>query len=351
MRWISFLFAVFLLSGTVVAEEEFRARNRAVIDDHVIPGYQRFAIAIKPLQTSTEALCAAPSSEALKIAQGSFSRTMLAWQGVQHIRFGPVEQENRLFRISFWPDRKNFTGRQLRAVLATADPKLLESNGLQVSSVAIQGFMALERLLFADAPARESGYACDFAAAITVNLSEMADEIVTEWSGPKGWRSVMLTPGPDNPVYQNDKEVTLEIFKALGAGLVVLKDQKLLSVIGNAGRQPKPKRAEAWRSQSSLENIRASLAALNELLQIGYRDILENNNGGDGTEAIAQVMREANLALDNIDHALPQAVHNDEDRKWLNYLLFQISTAQDVVAGEIVPALDLPLSFNALDGD
>ena len=344
------LFFAFILPGLAFAEEDYRARNEAIIEQYIVPGYQQFAASVSTLREPLEILCATLSADALADAQTTFSDVMTAWQRVQHIRLGPVQLDDRLFRISFWPDPRNFTGRQLASTLESADPELLEEGVVGDRSVAIQGLMTLERLLFADAPAQNGGYPCEYAKAIAANLSQMATEIEQEWTQPGIWLDIIQAPGPDNEIYQSDKELTGEIFKALSTGFQVLKDQKLVSVIGTEDQQPKPRRAEAWRSGNSLSNIRASLAALDEMIQIGYGDIL-NASADDGAETMRQIIRDANLALDNIQHPLPEASENEDDRKWLTFLVFQITAAQEVLAGEIVPALDLPLSFNALDGD
>ena len=347
--WI--LITLLLLPVSALAETDDRTRNRAVIDEHIIPAYQRLAISMIQMREPMAALCVNPSNDTLSAAQAFFQNAMTAWQSVQHIRFGPVAFENRLFRISFWPDHKNFTGRQLRAVLAARDERILAPGVLKERSVAVQGLMALERLLFGDQIAVNDEYACAYAEAIVANLIGISQSIETEWTSTESWRDVMLSPGPENPVYQSDREVTVEIFKVLTAGFQILKDQKLLAVMGTDERRPRPRRAEAWRSQRSFANVRINLDALIHLVKVGFWDVLIASNDGDGAETVQQVMREANLALDNMKHPLPEAVTDKADRKWLNYLLLQISTAQDTLAGEIVPALALPLSFNALDGD
>ena len=58
-----------------------------------------------------------------------------------------IQVQNRGFRIQFWPDFRNKTGKQLSRVLAAKDRAALDEETFSRTSIAVQGLPALERLL------------------------------------------------------------------------------------------------------------------------------------------------------------------------------------------------------------
>ena len=142
---------------------EWTVVNLAVTDAVVLPAYDRFAASTSPLLAASEQLCAAVTEGNLAAAQQAYAAAFAAWQGVQHLQFGPITYFNWNYRLQFWPDDNGTALRQLDALLAAADPAVLESAAFAQQSVGVQGFPALERLLFADdslATLQEQPYHC-----------------------------------------------------------------------------------------------------------------------------------------------------------------------------------------------
>ena len=59
----------------------------------------------------------------------TFKEAMLAWQGIQNIRFGPAETGMRHHNLQFWPDKKNHIGKRLNKLLASKNNSKLEDDG------------------------------------------------------------------------------------------------------------------------------------------------------------------------------------------------------------------------------
>ena len=80
----------------------------------------------------------------------------------------------------------------------------------------MQGLPALELLLYsgdkallhASAP---DDFRCALASAIADNLHGIATDVLTGWTGEKGWSVLIENPGPDNPVYRTHAEAATEI--------------------------------------------------------------------------------------------------------------------------------------------
>jgi len=115
------------------------------VTDHILPGYAAFAAATQSLATAAAADCDPASLTA------PFNAAYDAWIGVQHLRFGPVEQDGIGLSIAFWPDPKGSGARAQRGLL-TGDAALLTPASFAQQSVAARGLTGLERLLFPKTP-------------------------------------------------------------------------------------------------------------------------------------------------------------------------------------------------------
>ena len=96
----------------------------AIVETHVIPGYERLADETSTLARAAGDDCS-PSNTTL-IA--SFHDAFDAWIGVSHLRFGPSEQADRAFALAFWPDPRGSTPKALGTLIRNADPVIETMN-------------------------------------------------------------------------------------------------------------------------------------------------------------------------------------------------------------------------------
>ena len=82
----------------------------AALNDHILPGYARFAEATKDLAQAAATDC---DAEALAPV---FHAAFDAWMPVADIRLGP--SETGALSIAFWPDARGFTPRTLARLIA-----------------------------------------------------------------------------------------------------------------------------------------------------------------------------------------------------------------------------------------
>ncbi|MEI9898950.1 MAG: imelysin family protein [Hyphomicrobium sp.] len=174
----------------------------SAIDTHIVPRLARVEAAAETLTTDVKTLCAAPGdSGLLERAQKSFANTVEAWGAIDFIRFGPVAEEHRLERFFFWPDPRATTERQLQALLAKRDPKLLDEKALIDESVAVQGLGALEFILWNEKKPLDAGdddarYRCQFATAISTNLATSRTRSLTAGRRPAAGAARCWRRGP-----------------------------------------------------------------------------------------------------------------------------------------------------------
>jgi predicted lipoprotein len=335
--------------------------NRALTDTVVVPGYQRFAAATASLEAAVAGFCAAPTPERLKDARAAFADAMLAWQHVQPIVYGPILSGARTSVIQLFPDRRGTITRQLSQALAARDPKVVAPGGLEGKSVALTGFPALEQILYDDArlPGTEASgpdadYACALAAAIARNLAGIAAGVLEEWQRPGGFRETVLTAAAGNDAYFTAEDATADLLKSLHTALQSVIALKLEAPLGASLEEAKPRRAESWRSELSLADIRANL----ETAQALYAG---PGSFGDALAAIAdedqldwtirQGFARAFAQLDGIAPPLHAAVEDPTARARIEALLAELRTLRRLVGQELAPALGLLVGFNAMDGD
>ncbi len=360
-RLIPVLAAALLLSSPAQAEDALERLNRQLADAVLIPGYQHFADATAGLATVVADFCAAPDPARLAAARHGFEVALDAWERVQPIVFGPARAGGRTMIIQLFPDARGAVSRQLAKALAARDPALIATGGLDGKSVALTGFPALEQILYDDArlPSRgassaEAAYACALAAAIGRNLAGQAAALLDDWQRPGGFRDAVLTAAAGNDIYQAADEATGDYLKSLHTALQAIIALKLEGPLGKSPDSAKPMRAENWRSERSLADIRANLETAQALYLSpgGFSDALRALTDEDQLDsAIRKGFERMFATLDGIGLPLHAAVEDPAARPKVEALVAEAKALRQLIAQELAPALDLAVGFNALDGD
>lgn len=335
----------------------FRPVVDAVVDKAVLPGYRALAEAADTEAAAVSALCAAPAPAGLDAARAGFAALVDAWSRVEMFRFGPARDRNRAERLFFWPDRKGLGQRQVDDLLASADETATDVAALREKSVAVQGLLALEYVLYGDGSASlaappAAGFRCRYAAAVAGAIALTAHEILDGWIVPGGFADTLRTAGPENPVYRSHGEVVQEFLRAAREQLQMDADLKLARVIGDTPGAAVPRRAPFWRSDRTLPAIVANIeavAALNEALGTALPGSSAWLAG-----SLAFELRQAAGALAAVKAAgkpWEEAVRDPASHQRLAYALIPLGSALDMLGDAYPNALGLITGFNAQDGD
>jgi predicted lipoprotein len=346
MRTMIFLVSALAMAAAAAAEPDYRAINADAVRRHVLPRYTALAEASAALEAATRSHCADPAA-----LREPWRRAMAAWQGAQHLRFGPIEYFNRAQRFAFWPDPRNVVQRQLAELFERRDPAALDPDKLVTGSVATQGLTALERVLFDPAESghlKDDAFRCRWLAAVGANLAAMARDTLAEWSKPpQHFAERFVRADGDGSQYHAPSEATLELFKGVYAAVELVADHKLARPMGDKAAAARPRLAESWRSESSLANVRINLAAAREL----YAS-LERGVGDAALRAeIARRFAAAVATAEEVKGPLETAVADPARRPAVEKLRREAAALKRLLADRLAPALGLPLGFNALDGD
>jgi hypothetical protein len=337
--------------------EALAAVAKGAVDDYLVPAYADLETAARQLSAGLSSFCAAPANEAADDVRAKFLVLLQKWAGVDFVDFGPMQRDNRASRFAFWPDPHGTAERQLRQLVARPDPKILEPGELAKQSAAIQGLPALEVLLFGAssgllAAAQPDPTRCSLAQVIAANLAAIATAANADWQGDTGWRALMLSPGPDNPVYLDPNQPVADILRSLLQGLEVLRDQRIQPARGPMPEAAKTSRAPYWRSGSTIAYWRASADALFRYATAAGLTDLAPKPTGDALKHEAEFEFE-NLrkALGAVEPPLDKALTDPEPREKLGYAMIVLESLRNIFRNQLPGAAGLSPGFNALDGD
>ncbi|MEJ2455187.1 MAG: imelysin family protein [Candidatus Thiodiazotropha sp.] len=330
--------------------------NLKAVDNYILPGYTQLSERTQKLAEQTEHFCRQPDPDDLGRLRESYHLAMDSWQFMQPIRLGPSEQELRSYRLQFWPDKRQSVSRHLAELLDKADAEALKADAFAKGSVAVQGFSALERLLFASDleagaySSTEAGqYRCRVMVAITRNLARIAREMTDEWqSGDASHRQLVASSATGNAVYADSTEVSGRLFNGLYTQLELMLDQKLRAPLGPSVERSRGNRSESWRSGRSLRNLAHNLDGIRALIHTAFLSRLLDP---PLSRRIETQLEQCEQVLARIDIPLRQAVKAPQQRSRVEALVTALSSLKTTLTGELASALEIPIGFNSLDGD
>jgi predicted lipoprotein len=340
-----------LLAATPALSAEkpsYHAIVQSAIDKHINTHIDAMKEAADRLPPAVDDVCRTGSAAARKELSSRFRDAVTAYAGIDFLRFGPLLENGRRERLSFWPDPRGFLDRQLRLVLLNKDEALVKPGAIAKQSVTVQGLTALEALMTDKnvplGPGDAARYRCELARAIAANVSRVAGEVADGWEKTGGWKDKMLHPGPDNAVYRSPEESAGELVKALLMGLSLTADLQLKPQV-----QPKFKIAPPYQKsglrKAYYEASRKSLKGLYDALELeSYltpdQDWVKNWIAGawravDSSDGVGGRSRDAQR-----DDAPP-----------LREVFDKMRGIRKLIIGEMSVSAGLTVGFNELDGD
>lgn len=354
-------------SAQAASETEEILSNLAerVITGHIQPRYKDLQQKSTELALGMAQFC--ETGGALRHPRQLFTKTVLAFAAIDHIQFGPASKEYRLERFSYWPDRKGRGLRAVRRVLKSGDKTVWKAAALSQKSVAVQGLTALEFLLYGKGSealttvdgseaSATANFRCRYGLGIAQNLQAIATELSGEWQDGKPMVTALLTPGTGNKLYRTRKEVILEFYKVVTAGLSRIHDLKMSPLIGRDAAHAKPRRAAFWRSGVALDVIRQNLTALEDLITVSrFRDLLPKKPI-DLPAYVDKLFKYQYRAIDGFKgdkHAgdIALILQDENGRVAFQQLMNKINHTAVGFGRNLAVAADLPMGFNASDGD
>lgn len=331
-----------------------RQAGRLWVKHSIAPGFQQLAQQARNLKQHFEQGCVQADAAWLRQASLGFEALVKAWSGVAFLRFGPLVENNRYERLSFWPDPRGVMLRQVSALLVQYQ------NGkpnvpIGQSSVAVQGIPALEYVLYRNEgvlnhslPPGKREPLCHYAADLTNNIAAVANELNEAWKFPGGeYAQRFMHPAANNPVYRNTQEVLAEGVKALSSGLQFVRDIQLAPPLLDSRTQVQVKKAPYWRSGLTGKAIAASLSGMQAF--VVAPDLLPVNQKWIVNQIASELGRAAQQAK-GLSFSSTKPSPPPLRQKWM--LLGRIvDNAKDLTDADLASMLGVNVGFNALDGD
>ena len=331
------------------------------IEDFIRPTFAKFAEEAEALEVGTARLCEVPDAVTLAYVRTRFVTTVLAFSRAEFVRIGPLGVGDRLERLLFWPDRKGIALRQVQGALAEEDATATSPDTLQNKSVAMQGLVALEYLLFGtgsddlkkDGNMYSGAYRCAYAKASTTLISQLATTISSEWNdtSPGSPAEALLNPKSDAADYRTETEVLEKLAATMIHGTEAIRDQRIAPIISESTGKPKPRSALFWRSNLTAKALEANFAGLHYFF-VGakFRDAISPENEWVADGATFEFAN-AERGVAAITSPMEQAVADPRQLQALRYLVVVTKSLDTLLGQNLAAALGLSVGFSTLDGD
>lgn len=335
-RGIALGLVMLAVAGPARAADETLSR---LVDRFIIPHYQALSLTADAQEKAWAEFCAKPDEIGFEALQRSYLATADSWSQIEFLRYGPIGDEFRAERLSYWPERKNATAKALTQLLEKDGITDLAPEFFVKNSVAVQGLPALERLLFDDKAQIEmlnglrKARRCAVGQAIAWNIVVIAHDVRLGWSNDV----VEEIANPDRA-----KEATSRIATDFLASFAYLRDSKLRPGLGKDVAQARPALAEGWRSKRSRRALTLNLETILDVAKL-----IMAGKEGDTPQTIATALSFA--------EGLPQdfgpAMSDIKQRQQFYLVLDALAAARDKARDEIPAVLGVTVGFNSQDGD
>lgn len=354
-----------LLAGAIVPMDTARADTDAnqaqvvasAVDHYIRPAFADLAVAGTDLQSSIAAFCEAPSAAGYNQAAEFYRAALQGFARVEFLRFGPLLEDHRLERLVFWPDRKSTGRRQAERIVATHDDSVLTLDALRGKSVATQGLTALEVVLFDDARegllagGEDAQFRCAYARVIGENIVDITASLRDEWAADDGYAALLTHPGADNAIYRTHQEAAAEIIESLTTGLQIIRDQKLLPILGSERAKARPKRAPFRRSGNTVALLAAGVSGLRDMVVALHLDLMLDEADSWLANSVPFELSNALRVLEGVPEPLTKTLRDPGVYGKLSYANLVLGSLRETVGENLAAALAIIMGFNALDGD
>ncbi|MEO3416648.1 imelysin family protein [Roseovarius sp. CAU 1744] len=336
MRTLCCMFLLCIVLPVTANADRNAELIRNIVEEEIIGGFDALETAAERLADTAAETCAGADLTA------AYSKAFRAWIRVSHLRFGPSEEDNRAFALTFWPDPRGSTPKTLRKLLSDQGEAAPDVAAYRNISVAARGFHALDYLL-GDPDLRsrrqEDRY-CALVAVIAQDIFATARDLARAW---RSYAPGLIDPGKDTP-YRTQQEVLQVLYKSARTGLQFTADMRFGRPLGTV-EKPRPKRAEAWRS--GLSQILAGEAVAGS----GGLALKLARDNPDLMKRLDNSLSRFAAGMAALDDPVFMGVLTPQGRFRIEVLLTELNGIRRIVDRDLGPNLGVAAGFNALDGD
>ncbi len=323
----------------------------------IVPSYEGLSLEAGELESSLDALCAAPSAETLDASKAAWLAAQGSLKQAEVFAFGPFSRPG--FRIGpqldSWPARVD----DVEEVLSSETP--IDPPAIAGFGVWRKGLPVVEYLLYppeGDAVAlANSPRRCEYLRSLGAEVANRADEIYMAWSPEGGNFAEQLSgAGRTSTAFVSLSAAFGEIVNRMGFTVENIRTNKLGHPLGeDSGGAATPDYVESRFSARSIDNIHDNLDGI-ETLYFGddARNIpglrrYVTERGADYDAEMTDALAASHQSLDAIGAPLSAAITSAPDR--VRDASARLGELQALIQVDLIGALGLSLSFNDNDGD
>jgi uncharacterized protein len=338
--------------------DDFKPQLERFVTDYARPETAKFAQTSSRLPDAVDTICGDLNKETKSAFRASFADTVRELSRIHFLRFGPLLENDRLSRLSFLPDPRGITQRQIRKIYASRDESVLSMASLRGKSVALQGLTALQLIAFDKHGAivlGEAGdnreFTCSYALAIAQNVADISKNLAADWADPNGFSSVLLSAGPQNASYQSSKEALETVFNGLVTGVIIAKDQDLLPALGSSEEKARPRRFPYSRSINAIPYLSGEIVGIRDAFFSLELKSLTPEEHVWLLDTLNFEFGNAQTYLEKLDPPLRKTFGQGGSYGRVKALTITLDSIRELLSQEVAGALGLSGGFNALDGD
>jgi uncharacterized protein len=338
--------------------DDLKSSLERFVSDYVRPETAEFSQTANVLPGVVDAICQDTGKETKAAFATSFADTVGGLSRIHFLRFGPLLEKDRLSRLSFLPDPRGITQRQIRKIYAARDESVLSVASLRGKSVALQGLTALQLIAFDNLGAVVLGkagdnreFTCGYALAIAQNVAEISKNLAADWADPNGFSSVLLSAGPENASYKSSKEALETVFNGLVTGVIITRGQDLLPALGSSEAKARPRRFPYSRSVNAVPYLSGEIAGIRDaFFSLGLKSLTPEEHVWL-LDTLNFEFGNAQTYLKKLEPPLRKTFGEGGSYGSVKALTITLDSIRELLSQEFAGALGLSGGFNALDGD
>ncbi|MFT2092023.1 imelysin family protein [Paraglaciecola sp. 2405UD69-4] len=335
-----------------------------LVDGHIIPSYSAMQTQAQALTDTATAFCALSSQTSgdLSNLQQSWSDFNQSWQAIQWLKVGAISDDNRIFRMEFWPDSQEKVPEDVDDLIEDHQQITVTAELISEESVTVQGISALEYLLFPASTsnsllnAEDKAKRCEITAAISENLLNMSTEILSDWQATGGnYRSEVINGTGE---FDSVQEVIEELVTTWLEHIEIVEDSKINEIVGTES-PGNPESAEHYLSDESLLSIATNIDTIMTIYTNddgkGFDEILTDfielaSVDNDITASLTSISAQITQITQDFD-SYEAALADDNGRIALSDLVNEMRELIDLIDIDFTQALEISLNFTSSDGD
>ena len=342
---------------TGVTEEEFGLYLSDLSKNHILPAYQALQDNSTAFKNQSSTFCSIdkPSQNELNELQQSWRAVNLSWQNISWIKVGPVVEDNRIFRIHYWPGGSDYITSAIDDLLLSNEE--VTESFISKQRVGIQGLVALELLLFNKdknlATAAGSEKRCQVLQAISANVVTISTSINQAWQSSGGNYVEQFNQGTGE--FSSKKDAIEELVTNWLEQLERVKDEKMLKPL-EKNLVGEVENTEFPLSAASIASIKANVNTFKVIYLAGgghgFDDILIEHLGQQNiaTQMLSSI-DDTIASLEKVEESLAEMLKTEQGRAEVNQIVSNLRVTRDLLTADFVQATDINIGFNSNDGD